>query len=105
MIKTFAPACLSRSQCWTGDPDPQYRRTQFEEAGWLAGSIGGGISGGYAGLYLSCNVLFGVQTAGSSLLWCGISGAVAGGYVGSRYIGQVAEGVGSMLYETRYQSR
>lgn len=50
----------------------QCTRTSFREGGRLTGSVGGGALGGFGAAYLTCNVLFGIETVGTSLLWCGI---------------------------------
>jgi hypothetical protein len=59
--------------------------------------VGGGF-GGIATAYVTCNLVFGIESAGTSLLWCGIVAGAAGSYLGGR-----GEKVGEILYETTYQ--
>ena len=60
------------------------------EVGRLTGSIGGGALGGAAG-YATCNLVFGVPSEGSSLIWCGI---VVGG-LGSVGLGVAGGSLGT----------
>jgi len=45
-------------------------------------------------------VIFGIETFGTSLLWCGIVAGAAGGFVGGKYVGKVGEFTGEKIYET-----
>lgn len=63
--------------------EEQCGRTSFRETGRVAGSVGGGAAGGFMAAYATCNLLFGLETAGTSLLWCGIVAGGVGGYLGS----------------------
>ena len=78
-------------------------KTSAGEGGRLVGSVGGGAVSGIGAVYVTCNLLFGIQTAGTSLLWCGIVAGVAGSYAGGKYIGMGGKATGEVLYETVYQ--
>lgn len=79
--------------------DTQCAKTSFKEGGRLTGSVVGGGTGGFLTSYLTCNFLFGIETAGTSLLWCGIVAGAAGGYAGGKYAGSAGEWTGETLYE------
>ncbi|MCW8934913.1 MAG: hypothetical protein OQK98_09325 [Gammaproteobacteria bacterium] len=64
------------------------------------GSVAGGTGGGIASACITCNLVFGLETAGTSLLWCGIVAGVAGGYFGGKYAGVATGFAGEKLYET-----
>jgi hypothetical protein len=49
----------------------------------LAGAAGG-LAAGAGTAYVVCNVIFGIETAGWSLLFCGLVAGGAGGYAGSK---------------------
>ncbi len=66
----------------------------------MTGSVIGESSMGFAAAYGTCNVLFGLESAGTSLLWCGIVAGVVGGYAGGKYGGEFLEVKGEQLYET-----
>jgi len=78
-------------------------KSKFKEGGRITGSVGGGIAGGALASYVTCNLLFGLETAGTSLLWCGIVAGVAGGYAGGNLTGSVTGDIGEAIYETTYQ--
>jgi len=80
--------------------DKQCTRTSFKEGGRFAGSASVGAAGGLAASYLTCNVVFGIESAGTSLLWCGIVAGMVGGYVGGKVGSDVGEWGGDILYET-----
>jgi len=78
-------------------------KTSFSEGGRLVGSLGGGALGGIGAAYVTCNLLFGIQTAGTSLLWCGIVTGVAGSYAGGKVFGDLGRGQGEVLHEMIYR--
>jgi len=84
--------------CTTGI-EQQCTKTSFKEGGRLTGSIFGGSASGAGAAYLTCNLLFGIETAGTSLLWCGIVAGVTGGYFGGKTFGKMGESGGLKLYE------
>ena len=91
-----------REACTVGT-DKQCTKSYFKQGGRLTGSIAGGTGGGFVAAtaaYATCILLFGLETVGTSLLWCGIVGGVAGGYLGGKYVGQATEAYGETLYET-----
>ena len=75
-------------------------KTSFKEGGRLTGSVIGGAGGGFASAYITCNLLFGLETAGTSLLWCGIVAGAVGGYAGGKHAGSGGEWMGDKIYET-----
>lgn len=79
------------------------KRTTFSESGKVAGSIGGGLLGGTGAAYITCNLLFGAETLGSSLLWCSVVAGAVGGYAGSKAIGTVGEYAGEEVYKVTIQ--
>ncbi|BFM06491.1 hypothetical protein [Halioxenophilus aromaticivorans] len=85
------------------EPDSEFcARTKYEQAGRAIGSIGIGSVGGKIGAYGVCNLVFGLESFGTSLLWCTIVSGVAGGYVGSSAGSVVGEKLGSTLYSKRH---
>ena len=76
-------------------------KTKYKEAGRFTGSVvGGGLVGGGAA-YLTCNLVFGLPSGGTSLLWCTIVAGGAGGYVGSQYGSELGSDYGLRVYEKR----
>ena len=73
-------------------------KSKYTERSKVVGSIGGGMLGG-AMAYSACNIVFGVPSAGTSFLWCGIVATSVGGYAGSSILGQIGENRGEVLYE------
>jgi len=80
-------------------------RTKFSEGGRLVGSVGGGSFGGFLASYGTCNFLFGIESAGTSLLWCGIVAGGVGGYVGGSFLGGVFKSGGEIVYENVYSTK
>ena len=91
---------LKIHEACTAGTDQQCAGTSFKEGGRLTGSVIGGSFGGFAAAYGTCNLVFGLESAGTSLLWCGIVAGVAGGYFGGKHGGKFMEGRGEYLYET-----
>lgn len=88
------------AEACTSSPDSQRcNKTKFAETGRVAGSVGGGMLGGSAAAYATCNLLFGLETAGTSLLWCAVVAGAAGSYAGSTYGGDLGEATGQVIYE------
>jgi len=79
--------------------DQQCTKTSFTEGGRLTGSVIGGSAGGFLAAYGTCNLIFGLKSAGTSLLWCGIVAGAVGGYAGGKYGGEAVEVAGEKLYE------
>lgn len=75
------------------------RLTTYSQTGRAAGSIIGGSFGGAGTAYVTCNLVFGLETAGTSLLWCGIIAGMAGGYVGGQAGGHYGQQGGEWIYE------
>lgn len=78
-------------------------KVKFTETGKVAGSIGGGMLAGSATAYATCNVLFGLETAGTSLLWCAVVAGAVGSYGGSKYGGDLGQATGQTIYEVSVQ--
>lgn len=88
------------------EPDREFcTKTQYEQTGRALGSVIGGSAGGFLGSYGLCNLIFGVESVGTSLLWCTIVAGVGGGYVGSDFGSSKGLGVGSAIYRRRKQMR
>lgn len=97
--------------CSSGRKD-ECTKTKFAQTGRFAGSVIGGYGGGElgaAGGYALCNLAFGVESFGTSLLWCGIIvggiSTLGGGYFGSKYGGRFTQGLGedtAVLYENEF---
>ena len=79
-------------------------KSKFSEGGRVVGSVAGGSLVGMGTSYLVCNVVFGLESAGTSLLWCGILAGGTGGYFGSKYTSQISQHEGEALYENIYHS-
>ncbi len=77
----------------------QCGRTGFKETGRVAGNVAGGFAGAGTA-YATCNMLFGLPSAGSNLLWCGIVVVASCGYLASNYLSSKGEKKVSILYET-----
>jgi len=76
-------------------------KMKYTETGRVVGSVSGGMLGGTAAAYGTCNLLFGLETAGTSLLWCAVVAGAAGSYGGSKLGGEFMESTGEVLYEAR----
>ncbi len=86
------------------EPDSAYcTKTKYTETGRAAGSIAGGSLGGAASSYVACNLIFGLESGGTSLLWCTIVAGVAGGYIGGNYGSDFGKGSGELIYKKQYQ--
>jgi len=85
--------------CTSSPGSESCTRTKFTETGRVTGSVGGGMLGGTAAAYATCNLLFGLETAGTSLLWCAVVAGAAGSYAGSSYGGDLGEATGQVLYK------
>ena len=55
----------------------------------VAVQAGAGLATGMATSYVVCNLIFGIETVGWSLLFCGFFAGGAGGYLGSEVAGDV----------------
>lgn len=94
--------------CTSGRQD-ECTKAKFAQSGRFTGSVVGGYFGGElgaAGGYALCNIAFGVESFGTSLLWCGIivggAAGLGGGYVGSKYGGATFQKLGkgaSIVYQ------
>ncbi len=81
----------------------QCGRTRYTETGKAAGSVVGGAAGGFLGGWVTCNLIFGLPSSGTSMFWCGIVAGGIGGYTGGKVGSSIGEGSGSFLYDTRLQ--
>ena len=90
------------SQACTTGTEQECTKSKFSEGGRLVGSVGGGAAGGIIG-YGLCSLAFGIQTAGTSLLWCGVVVGGAGGLTGGIYTSKATQRVGEIIYEDIYR--
>ncbi|KEQ19254.1 hypothetical protein GZ78_04510 [Endozoicomonas numazuensis] len=79
------------------DSDECSKATIVEPAK-VAGSISGGAAGGFVAAWGVCNLVFGLPSGGTSLLWCSVVAGAAGGYGGSKLFGSVGESAGNEIY-------
>ena len=77
-------------------------KSKFSEGGRLTGSVAGGSLGGAGGAYLTCNLIFGLPSGGTSILWCSIVAGAAGGYVVGKVFSNGAQMMGESIYEKTY---
>ncbi len=94
-------AAKVHNACTTGI-EQECTKSMFSEGGRFSGSVAGGAAGGYLGGYVVCNMIFGLPSGGSSLLWCGIVAGGAGGVIGGNYFGNEGKKRGELLYEQLY---
>ncbi|MBB5212109.1 hypothetical protein [Microbulbifer hydrolyticus] len=84
--------------CTQGSNSERCVKTRYSESFKAGGSVVGGVAGGGLAAYGTCNLLFGLETAGTSLLWCGLVVGAAGSYVGSKSLGKGGEVLGEFAY-------
>ncbi len=85
------------------EPDSEFcSRTKYEQTGRAVGSVGLGSVGGALGAYGICNLLFGIESLGTSLLWCTIVAGGAGGYIGGSGGGAIGVSMGASIYNKRH---
>ncbi len=85
--------------CTVDADNNQCGRTGFKETGRVAGNVAGGLVGASIA-YATCNVIFGLPSAGTSLLWCGIVVGASSGYIASNIISTEGVKQGEIIYET-----
>jgi len=90
LIDDYSPKLGREDEC---------SKTKYLEGGRLSGSIGGSAMAGFSASYLTCNILLGVESAGSSLLWCRLIAGGVGTYKGGEYGASMGESRGKLLYE------
>ncbi|MFP8967793.1 hypothetical protein ACKC9G_14515 [Pokkaliibacter sp. CJK22405] len=88
--------------CNNSSQDACYKERSVKYTG-AAASTAGGILGGGAAAYATCNLLFGIETAGTSLLWCGLVAGAVGGYAGGKVGEAGGEKIGNIIYEKKYK--
>jgi hypothetical protein len=76
-------------------------RTAAVEGAGLVGGVAGGSFGGVVA-YTACNLLFGLESVGTSLLWCGLVAGAAGGYVVGEGGGRLFKAGGNLIFEQTY---
>ncbi len=95
---------LIHKACITGR-EQECTKSKYVQGGRLGGSLIGSAFGGWVGAplgYATCNLVFGLPSGGSSLFWCALVGAGAGGYVGGAAGGGFGKNRGAVLYESIY---
>ena len=93
-------------QACTVGREAECTKSKFSEGGRLLGSVGGGVAGGSIGAivgYGVCNLVFGVPSGGTSIIWCGIVAGGAGGLMGGTLTGTATQYGGELLYEAIYR--
>lgn len=76
-------------------------KSLYTEPPKVAGSIGGGMITGSVGSYLACNILFGLETLGTSFLWCSVVAGAVSGYGGAKLGGYALESTGEIIYKAQ----
>jgi hypothetical protein len=89
--------------CSVDSNDRACSKAKVVEPMKVSGSIAGGMLGGSAASYVTCNLVFGLPSGGSSFLWCAVVAGAAGGYAGSKVGGKATENLGNYIYETSSQ--
>ena len=89
--------------CTVDNPDPACTRRRFTEGGRLIGSVSGGFAGGWAATYGLCNMVFGLPSGGTSVIWCGVLAGGAGAFGVGMATGLLFETAGEFVYERTYQ--
>lgn len=89
-VATITDACTNGREGECGE-------TVFTESGRFIGSTYGGFGGSAAG-YGACNIVFGVESMGTSLLWCGLVAVGIGGSAGGTIGGAIGKGAGRIIY-------
>ncbi|MGI9282091.1 MAG: hypothetical protein ACR2PX_21015 [Endozoicomonas sp.] len=85
--------------CSTNSNEEMCSRAKIVEPMKVSGSIAGGMLGGTAASYVTCSLVFGLPSGGSSFLWCAVAAGAAGGYAGSKVGGKATENFGNFVYE------
>lgn len=88
-----------KEACTLAPDSPSCDKAKFVEPAKVTGSIGGGMFGGAVATYLTCNLIFGIETFGTSLLWCSVVAGAAGGYGGSKLGGSFGKDAGELIYK------
>ena len=91
------------SQACTNGTEQECTKSKFSETGRFSGSVVGGAAGGKAAAYGVCNLLFGLKTAGTSLLWRAIVAGGTGGLAGGIFTSKAGQRGGEMLYDNLYK--
>ena len=86
--------------CTVGD-DAACSKSKYTQTGKAGGSILGGTLGGYAA-YAGCNILFGLESFGTSLFWCSLVVGVGTGYYGSKGVGALGEAGGEEIHKLNF---
>ncbi len=102
-VEVFGGVANIAEVCTSNPDSARCSKIKFTETGKVAGSIGGGMLTGSAAAYATCNLLFGLETAGTSLLWCAVVVGAAASYGGSKYGGDLGEATGQVIYEVSAQ--
>jgi hypothetical protein len=85
--------------CTVGDA-ATCSKAKYIQGGKAVGSVGGGYLGG-ALAYVGCNILFGIESAGTSLFWCSLVAGSGAGYLGGNYGGSRGELLGNEIYKSK----
>ncbi|SQD80685.1 hypothetical protein [Moritella yayanosii] len=93
-----------RKACLTNNND-SCTKAKYSETGKAAGSIVGGIGAGFTATYLTCNLLFGFESLGTSAFWCSLVAGSIGGYLGGAEGGSWRKKKGEELYHASFQNQ
>ncbi|MCG6202616.1 hypothetical protein [Psychromonas antarctica] len=96
---TGVDAVANIQQACTAGDSTTCSKAKYTQTGKAAGSIGGGYLGG-ALAYAGCNVLFGIESGGTSLFWCSLVVGSGAGYLGGNYGGSKGEFLGNEIYKS-----
>ncbi len=106
-IDAYLTADAIAKACEVGD-DRHCHRAMVVKGSGFAGSAGGSALGSIAA-YGVCNALFGLESLGSSVLWCGLvlgaAGSVAGGAIGGGVGKTIGKKVDGLVFENTYSAR
>lgn len=93
-----------RKACLT-DSNGSCTKTKYSDTGKAAGSVVGGIGAGFTATYLTCNLLFGFESFGTSAFWCSLVAGSVGGYWGGAEGGSWGKKKGEELYHANSQNQ
>jgi hypothetical protein len=86
--------------CTVGD-DAACSKSKYTQTGRAGGIVLGGTLGGYAA-YAGCNILFGLESFGTSLFWCSLVVGAGAGYYGSKSVGVLGEAGGEEIHKLNF---
>jgi len=82
----------------TIESDYACNHAKYKETGKAVGSIIGGSFVGAITSYVTCGILFGLPSSGTSFFWCSLIAGASGGYIGGSGGGLGGQWAGNKLY-------